>query len=590
MLRLDRISKIYPQGEPIVEASWEVKPGERVGLVGANGSGKTTQFKIIMGEIEPSSGEVFKPNGMRIAYLTQEFELNQAHTIKEELLTAFVEASDVHDQLNAVHVELETAEGDHLDRLLKKMDRLQHQFEMLDGYGLEKRVDKVLPEIGFTLEDGDRPVSSLSGGWQMRVGFGKVMLREPDLLLLDEPTNHIDLETIEWFEQYLVKQTIPMVVVSHDRHFLDKICTKIVEMEQGMSTTYPGNYTAYVTMKEEAIQAQQAAYDRQQAEIEKQEVFIERFRASATRSTQAKSREKQLDKWEIIDAPESGPRTLEFRFPPTPRSGKEVVEIQNLMHGYDDNVLFMDAKLSIERGDRVALLGPNGCGKSTLLRLICGQEEPLDGSVKIGEHNILPAYFEQNQAEALDMNKTVLETIADEVTTWKDYEIRGLLGRFLFSDDAVFKRVSDLSGGEKARLALAKMLTRPANFLILDEPTNHLDIPAKETLETALNGFDGTLVFVSHDRYFISQIANKIVEIKDSNLRAFAGGYEYYQERITLEQEQALAEKQATEYEAQLADKRAKQKAKDKAKEDAKREAKKAAKAAKRALGDEQQG
>jgi ATP-binding cassette subfamily F protein 3 len=586
MLRLDRISKIYPNGEPIIEASWEVKTQERVGLVGANGSGKTTQFKIIMGEVEPSSGEVFKPKDARLAYLTQEFELDQNNTIREELLSAFTEVAHVQKQLNEVHKQLESAEGDALDKLLKKMDRLNHEFEVLDGYSLEKRVDKVLPEIGFTPEDGDRPVSALSGGWQMRVGFGKMMLREPDLLLLDEPTNHIDLETIEWFESYLTKQSIPMVVVSHDRQFLDKICTKIVEMEKGISTCYNGNYTAYLTQKEEAIQAQQSAYERQQAEIEKQEVFIERFRASANRSTQAKSREKQLEKWELVDAPEQGPRVLEFRFPPSPRSGKEVVEIRNLCHAYGDNILFLDANLEVERGDRIALLGPNGCGKSTLLRLIAGLETPVEGVVRMGEHNILPAYFEQHQAEALDMNKTVLATIADEVTTWKDSEIRGLLGRFLFSDDTVFKKVSDLSGGEKARLALAKMLTRPANFLILDEPTNHLDIPAKETLEAALNGFDGTIIFVSHDRYFISKIANKIVEIKGSEMRAFAGGYEYYQERINLEKEQALAAKAEREYQAELAEKREKQKAKDKAKEDAKREAKKAAKEAKRSQGD----
>ncbi|MGH9552999.1 MAG: ABC-F family ATP-binding cassette domain-containing protein, partial [Terriglobales bacterium] len=355
-----------------------------------------------------------------------------------------------------------------------------------------------MPEIGFTPADGERLVSTLSGGWQMRIGFGKVMLREPDLLLLDEPTNHIDLETIEWLEQYLLKQTIPMVVVSHDRRFLDKVCTKIVEIERGESTVYAGNYSAYVALKEELKSAQQAAYERQQEEIERQQVFIERFRASATRSTQAKSREKQLDKWDIIDAPESGPRELQFRFPEPPRSGKVVAEVSKMMHAYDDNILFVDANLTILRGDRIALLGPNGSGKSTLLRLLTQRELPLEGSVRMGEHNVTPAYFEQNQAEALDMDKTVLATIGDEVHNWKDSEIRGLLGRFLFSGDTVFKRVRELSGGEKARLALAKMLIGSANFLILDEPTNHLDIPAKETLENAIKNFEGSVVIVSH--------------------------------------------------------------------------------------------
>ncbi len=576
MLRLDRISKIYPNGEPIIEASWEVKPGERIGLVGANGSGKTTQFKIIMGEVEPSSGEVFKPADARFAYLTQEFELDQDNTVREELLTAFKEAAAIQKSLHVVQHDLATAEGDELNRLLRKLERLQHEFEVADGYGLEKRVDKILPEIGFTLAEGDRKVATLSGGWQMRVGFGKVMLREPNLLLLDEPTNHIDLETIEWLEQYLLKQTVPIVVVSHDRRFLDKVCNKIVEMENGYATTYSGNYTAYITIKEEQQLAQEAAFERQQKELERQQVFIERFRASATRSTQAKSREKQLDKMDLIDAPETGPRTLVFHFPPSPRSGKEVLEIKNLMHGYDDHILFLDANLSITRGDRIALLGPNGAGKSTLLRLIAGLEQPLDGSVRLGDHNIKPAYFEQNQAEALDMDKTALETIADEVHNWKDAEIRGLLGRFLFSDDTVFKKVRDLSGGEKARLALAKMLTRPANFLILDEPTNHLDLPARETLEAALQTFDGTLIVVSHDRYFISQVANKIVEIKDESLQSFAGGYDYYLAKIEEENERALNARLEKEREEKAAEKRAKQIAKEKAKKDAKKAAKQA--------------
>lgn len=571
MFRLDRISKIYPNGEPLIDVSWEVKPGERIGLIGANGTGKTTQFKIIMGQAEPSSGEVFKPQGARIAYLSQEFEIDPSNTLHDELLATFTEAHKIKAALHAVQHELETAQQAELDRLLKKMDRLQHEFEHADGYGLERKVDKILPEIGFSADDGDRLVSTFSGGWQMRIGFGKVMLRDPDLLLLDEPTNHIDLETIEWFEQYLLKQQIPMVIVSHDRHFLDKLCTKIVEMERGIATTYNGNYSAYVAQKEENRAAQQAAYERQKEELERQQVFIDRFRASATRSTQAKSREKQLDKWEKIEAPESGPRVLNFHFPPPPRSGKVVAEVKGLMHAYDDNILFMDSNLTILRGDKIALLGANGSGKSTLLRLLTGREEPLDGSVNLGEHNVVPAYFEQNQAEALDMDKTVLATISDVVSNWKDSEIRGLLGRFLFSGDTVFKRVRELSGGEKARLALAKMLTGSANFLILDEPTNHLDIPAKETLEKAIREFDGSVILVSHDRYFISQVANKIVSIKDGALRTFAGDYAYYERKLKEEADRARQLKELKEREERLSLKRAKQKEKEKARAEAKK-------------------
>lgn len=571
MLRLDRISKIYPNADVLHEVTWEVKPGERVGLVGANGAGKTTQFKIITGEIEPTSGDVFKPNGAKIAYLTQEFEIDQTNTVNEELLTAFKEAYQIQKALHAVQHQLADAEGELLDRLLHKMDRYQREFELVDGYGLERRVEKILPQIGFTVGDGDRLVSEFSGGWQMRMGFGKVMLREPDILLLDEPTNHIDIETIEWLEGYLVSQTVPMVIVSHDRQFLDKLCTKIVEVERGESTTYLGNYTAYTTAKEEVRAAQLAAYERQQEELQRQQTFVDRFRASATRSTQAKSREKQIEKWEMIEAPEDGPRTLEFKFPAAVRSGKVVAEIKHLTHAYEDNVLFLDANLTITRGDRIALLGPNGCGKSTLLRLLNGREQPSEGTVTFGEHNVFPAYFEQNQAEALDINKTLIETIAEQVHNWKDSEIRGLLGKFLFSGDSVFKRVKDLSGGEKARVALAKMMTGTANFLILDEPTNHLDIPAKETLEAALRGFDGCVVVVSHDRYFISQIATKIVEIKDGRLIEYVGGYDYYQEKVAEQKAAELERKLAKKREDELAEKRAKQRAKEQARKEARK-------------------
>jgi ATP-binding cassette subfamily F protein 3 len=337
-----------------------------------------------------------------------------------------------------------------------------------------------------------------------------------------------------------------MVIVSHDREFLDRLCTQIVETERGVSTTYLGNYSAYLQQKAENEASQLSAFERQQKEIEKQQAFVDRFRASATRSTQAKSREKQLEKVERIEAPTTGVRTLHFRFPPAPRSGREVVEIKDLTHTYGDKILFLGANLLIERGDRIAFLGPNGAGKSTLLKIITGMEIPTEGTVKLGEHNVIPGYFEQNQAEALDLNKTVMETIHDEVPDWKNEEVRTLLGRFLFAGDTVFKQVGALSGGEKARLALAKMLLCPVNLIILDEPTNHLDIPAKEMLEEALQNYDGTAIVVSHDRYFISQVANKIVEIRDGEFRVYLGDYHYYLTKIEEEKQQAkLAAKKA---------------------------------------------
>jgi len=562
MLRLEKISKIYPTGEVLKDVTWEVKTGDRIGLVGVNGAGKSTQLKIIMGEVEPTAGEIIRPTSLHIGYLTQEFEVDPRRTVREEFWTVFKEANQVHHQLIEIPQHMEKADPEELDRLIHQLDRLQRQFEGLDGYGLEARIEKILPEMGFTVDDGDRLVSSFSGGWQMRMSLGKILLQTPDILLLDEPTNHLDLETIEWLEKFLKDLTTPMVIVSHDREFLDRLCTKIVETERGVSTTYLGNYSAYLQQKYEQQSAQLSAYERQQKELEKQQAFVDRFRASATRSTQAKSREKQLEKVEKIEAPIADVRTLKFQFPPAVRSGREVVTIKNLVHIYDDKILFLGANLEIERGDRVAFLGPNGAGKSTLLRLIVGLEPPTEGSIEIGKHNVIPSYFEQNQAEALDLTKTVLNTIHDEVPDWKDVEVRSLLGRFLFSGETVLKKVESLSGGEKARLALAKMLLAPANLLILDEPTNHLDIPAKEMLESALKVYEGTVLIVSHDRYFISQVANKIVEIREGELIAYAGDYHYYLEKLDEEKQKAEQKRIEAEKAVKAAAKRAKQKTK----------------------------
>ncbi len=562
MLRLSHISKIYPTGEVLKDVNWEVKPGDRIGLVGVNGAGKSTQLKIIAGEIEPTDGEVIRPASLRIAYLTQEFEVEPTRTVREEFWTVFREANSAHQGLGRVQQQMETASLEELDALINELDLLQRQFESLDGYGLDAQIEKILPEMGFTLEDGDRLVSAFSGGWQMRMSLGKILLQKPDLLLLDEPTNHLDLETIEWLETYLKGLSTPMVIVSHDREFLDRLCTQIVETERGISTTYLGNYSAYLEQKALNQEAQLSAYERQQKELEKQQTFVDRFRASATRSTQAKSREKQLDKIERIAAPTDGLRTLHFRFPPAPRSGREVIIVEDLVHTYGDKILFLGAELLLERGDRVAILGPNGAGKSTLLRLLMGTEPADEGTVKLGDHNVIPGYFEQNQAEALDLYKTVIDTVHDEVPQWTNEEVRTLLGRFLFSGEMAFKQVGALSGGEKARLALAKMLLRPANLLILDEPTNHLDIPAKEMLEEALQNYDGTVVIVSHDRYFISQVANKIVEIRDGELRLYRGDYHYYLDKIAEEKAQAELDRMIGEKNAKTAAKKAKQKTK----------------------------
>jgi ATP-binding cassette subfamily F protein 3 len=549
VLRLERIGKIYPTGEVLKDVSWEVKAGDRIGLVGVNGAGKSTQMRIIAGLEEPSSGQVIRKGDPRIAYLQQEFDVDPLRSVRQELFQAFGEAAEVLNRMRLVENEMATEQAaddaELLNRLIEELGRLQSRFEALHGYELEARIDKLLPTIGFTVEVAERPVGDFSGGWQMRIALGKILLQDPDLLLLDEPTNHLDVETIQWLESYLLEQTVPLVVISHDRTFLDRVCNQIVATERGISRTYLGNYSQHLEQKELEREATQAAYERQQKELGTQQAFIDRFRASATRSTQAKSREKLLDKVERIEAPLEGTEGPRFQFPPAPRSGRLVASLKDLSHSYDDRLLFLGANLEVERGDRIALVGPNGAGKSTLLRFVLGLEQPEEGEGGIGEHNVIPAYFEQNQAEALDLNRTVIDTLFSAVPDWTQTQVRSLLGRFGISNDSVFKNVGQLSGGEKARLALALMLVTPCNLLVLDEPTNHLDIPAKEMLEDAVRAYEGAALVVSHDRYFISRVANRIVELRDGELVLYRGDYAYYlqkKEEERQEAEQARAE------------------------------------------------
>ena len=573
MLRLERVSKIYPTGEVLRDVTWEVKAGDRIGLVGVNGAGKSTQMRIISGLEEPSSGQVVKQGEPRIVYLQQEFDVDLTRTVRQELFQAFGEAAQVLNRQRQVEEEMASekaaSDPDHLDELIHELGRLQSRFEGLHGYELDARIDKLLPTIGFTPEGAEQLVADYSGGWQMRIALGKVLLQEPDLLLLDEPTNHLDVETIQWLEDYLIGQTCPLVVISHDRAFLDRVCNQIVETERGVSRSYLGNYSNHLEQKALEREAGQAAFERQQKELATQQAYIDRFRASATRSTQAKSREKLLDKVERIEAPiesVSGPR---FQFPPAPRSGRLIAEIKDLTHSYGEQILFLGANLEIERGDRIAFVGPNGAGKSTLLRLVMGIETPEEGSAGLGEHNVIASYFEQNQAEALDLSKTVIDTMFEAVPDWTQTQVRSLLGSFCFSNDAVFKEVGKLSGGEKARLALALMLLSPCNLLVLDEPTNHLDIPAKEMLENALREYEGAALVVSHDRYFVSQVANKIVEIRDGELVVYRGDYAYYREKKAEEAAAAQAALEAAEQEAKRKAKRDKQKAKEAARKSA---------------------
>jgi ATP-binding cassette subfamily F protein 3 len=566
VLRLERIGKIYPTGEVLRDVTWEVKPGDRIGLVGVNGAGKSTQLRIIAGLEEPSSGSVVKQGSPRIAYLQQEFDVDPQRTVREELFQAFGEAAVVLNRKHAVEHEMASekaaSDPDHLEELIHELGRLHERFEALHGYELDARIDKLLPTIGFTPEGAEQLVADFSGGWQMRIALGKILLQDPDLLLLDEPTNHLDVETIQWLEGYLIEQSAAIVVISHDRTFLDRVCTQIVETERGVSRTYLGNYSQHLEQKALEREASQAAFERQQKELSAQQAYIDRFRASATRSTQAKSREKLLEKVERIEAPVEtvgGPR---FRFPEPPRSGRLVAEVKDLTLSYGEQILFLGAELEVERGDRIAFVGPNGAGKSTLLRLIMGIEQPDEGRAGLGEHNVIAGYFEQNQAEALDLSKTVIDTIFEVVPDWTQTQVRSLLGSFCFSNESVFKDAGKLSGGEKARLALALMLLKPCNLLVLDEPTNHLDIPAKQMLEDALIAYEGAALLVSHDRYFISRVANKIVELKGGELVLYRGDYAYYQEKKQEEAEAAEAAAAKAARAAKQTANRAKQKQK----------------------------
>ena len=535
MIRFDNVSKIYSTDVVLKNINWEIRKGEKIGLVGSNGAGKSTQFKILIGEEDQTSGLVLKEGSPKISHLKQELDCNLNRTVREELESSFKDIQIVSNKLLEIENEmkfLETSkDSEKLDHLVNQLAKFQEKFEVLGGYQMQAEVEKMLPKLGFSQDDADKLVGNFSGGWQMKVALGKIILQKPDLLLLDEPTNHLDLETIFWLEEYLISLKISIILISHDRYFLDKLCKKIIFIERGISETYNGNYSFFIEQKSLNEATQSKAFELQQKEIETQKKYIERFRASATRSTQAKSREKQLQKIVKIDAPISRLKSPSFNFPECPRSGKLVLQIKNLSHSFEEKILLFDVNLRVSAGEKIAILGPNGCGKSTLLKLIMKKIEPEIGEVNLGKHNIITSYYEQNQAAALAVEKQVIDLIYSKAPDWSQQKVRTFLGSFGFHNDAVFKHVQQLSGGEKARLALALMIMNPSNFLLLDEPTNHLDLQSKENLELAINNYKGTVFIISHDRYFISKVANRIIEIKDSKLLSFNGNYEYFLEK-----------------------------------------------------------
>ena len=535
MIRFEGVSKIYSTDVVLKNISWEIKKGEKVGLVGSNGAGKSTQFKILIGEEEQTSGTIIKEGNPKIAHLKQEFDCNLNFSVRQELESSFKDIQIVAIKLLEIENKMKSLDikknSDELEIFVNQLAKYQAKFEALGGYKMQSDVEKILPKLGFSTEDADKLVGNFSGGWQMKVALGKIILQKPDLLLLDEPTNHLDLETIFWLEEYLSSLKIAIIIISHDRYFLDKLCKKIIFVDRGTSETYNGNYSFFVEQKSLNEESQNKAYQLQQKEIELQKRYIDRFRASATRSSQAKSREKQLKKISKIEAPIAKSKSPVFNFPECPRSGKLVLNIKNLSHSFEDKILFLDINLKISSGEKIAILGPNGCGKSTLLKIIMKKISPEIGEINLGKHNIITSYYEQNQAEALSLEERVIDLICNKSPEWSQKKVRTFLGGFGFQNETVFKYIKQLSGGEKARLALALMIINPSNFLLLDEPTNHLDLQSKENLELAIKNYKGSLLIISHDRYFISKVANRIIEIKDSKLFSYDGNYEYFLEK-----------------------------------------------------------
>ena len=535
MIRFEGVSKIYSTDVVLKNISWEIKKGEKVGLVGSNGAGKSTQFKILIGEEEQTSGTIIKEGNPKIAHLKQEFDCNLNFSVRQELESSFKDIQIVAIKLLEIENKMKSLDikknSDELEIFVNQLAKYQAKFEALGGYKMQSDVEKILPKLGFSIEDADKLVGNFSGGWQMKVALGKIILQKPDLLLLDEPTNHLDLETIFWLEEYLSSLKIAVIIISHDRYFLDKLCKKIIFVDRGTSETYNGNYSFFVEQKSLNEESQNKAYQLQQKEIELQKRYIDRFRASATRSSQAKSREKQLKKISKIEAPIAKSKSPVFNFPECPRSGKLVLNIKNLSHSFEDKILFLDINLKISSGEKIAILGPNGCGKSTLLKIIMKKISPEIGEINLGKHNIITSYYEQNQAEALSLDERVIDLICNKSPEWSQKKVRTFLGGFGFQNETVFKYIKQLSGGEKARIALALMIINPSNFLLLDEPTNHLDLQSKENLELAIKNYKGSLLIISHDRYFISKVANRIIEIKDSKLFSYDGNYEYFLEK-----------------------------------------------------------
>ena len=544
MISLNNIAKHYSGDYLFKDVTLQVADRERVAVVGANGAGKSTLMKIMVGQIEPDSGAVIQSRSNTAGYLPQDGVYHRGKTLLDEAATAFDDVLLLRRRIAAINKELEvlTENGNpaapELNTLLEELGKLQHHLEHRQGYSIEARCRQILSGLGFSERDFARMTDEFSGGWQMRIELAKLLLREPTILLLDEPTNHLDLESLEWLESYLQSYDGSVVIISHDTRFLDNLVARTLEVSQGAIADYSGNYAAYLKQKAQRMAAAEAAYDSQQRLIKQTMAFVERFRYKATKARQVQSRLRMLDKMERVSV-ERGEQEIDFNFPQPEPPGRVVMELKDITKAYGSVSVFQGVSLKIDRGDRIAMLGVNGSGKSTLVRVLAGLESFQSGQRMPG-HNVSVSYFAQHQAEGLDGTKTVLETLQTLAPAESLTRLRSLLGLFLFPGDDVFKKVAVLSGGEKSRLALARMLLMKANFLILDEPTNHLDVASKAVLQQALDNFSGSYVIVSHDRDFLEPLITKIVDIKDGELRVLPGTVGSYLEKLRAEQQDAV--------------------------------------------------
>ncbi len=525
----------------VTEATWHIQPGERIGLIGYNGTGKSTLLKLLVGQLTPSKGTVEKGKDTTIGYLHQDLlSFDTSESITEVALGAFERVRELEKEVEKLGVELEANPEDN-DLLIKYTDAL-HEIDLLDGYNINHKAEEVLHGLGFTTKDLSRPYLEFSGGWRMRVLLAKMILQAPDVLLLDEPTNHLDLPSIEWLEKYLIHYKGSVVIVSHDKYFLNKMVNKIVEVYQQQLNFYTGDYEYYEIEKVQRVEIQQRAFENQQDYIRQQEKFIERFKAKASKAAAAQSIQKRLDRLDVIEDVQIERPNIRINFAVEKTPGKVLVDLKGISKSYPKQVILENAFAEIERGDKIALIGANGKGKSTLLRIVAGMEG-YEGE-RVWGHNVDESFYAQHQLESLNLSNTILQEVQECGTKKTDLELRALLGCFLFGGDEIDKKIKVLSGGEKARVALTKTIISKANFLMLDEPTNHLDMVTVELLAEALNKYDGSIILVSHDRFFISKTANKIWEIEDEKIIEFKGGY---QEWLEWKERMAKAKVASTE-------------------------------------------